>query len=58
MTMTDTGWFKSTHSGGATDNCVEVRITEAGTWVRDSKNPDAVLLVDFCNLLVAIRSGD
>jgi hypothetical protein len=37
--MRDTGWFKSTHSGAATDNCVEVRITEVATRVRDSKHP-------------------
>lgn len=37
--MRDTGWFKSTRSGAATDNCVEVRITDVVTRVRDSKNP-------------------
>lgn len=37
--MRDTGWFKSTRSGGASDACVEVRITEVATHVRDSKNP-------------------
>jgi hypothetical protein len=37
--MRDTGWFKSTFSGAATDNCVEVRITGLAVRVRDSKNP-------------------
>jgi hypothetical protein len=43
--MRDTGWFKSTRSGGATDNCVEVRITEVSTHVRDSKNPAGARLL-------------
>lgn len=34
----DTGWFKSSRSGGANEGCVEVRITEAEVGVRDSKN--------------------
>lgn len=37
--MRDTGWFKSAYSTPASDNCVEVRITDAATRVRDSKNP-------------------
>jgi hypothetical protein len=37
--MRDTGWFKSTYSSPASDNCVELRITDAAVWVRDSKNP-------------------
>ena len=55
--MPDTGWFKSTRSGAATDNCVEVRLTEGSTRLRDSKNPAAVLSVDVPALLTAIRSG-
>ncbi|RCW40032.1 uncharacterized protein DUF397 [Halopolyspora algeriensis] len=38
--MVDTGWFKSSRSSGASDNCVEVRITGTGIGVRDSKDPD------------------
>ncbi|EWC62676.1 hypothetical protein UO65_2028 [Actinokineospora spheciospongiae] len=34
----DTGWFKSARSGGANENCVEVRITASATGVRDTKN--------------------
>jgi hypothetical protein len=37
--MRDTGWFKSTYSNPASDNCVEVRITDDAARVRDSKNP-------------------
>lgn len=39
--MHDTGWFKSTFSTPASDNCVEVRFTDLDTRVRDSKNPAA-----------------
>jgi hypothetical protein len=35
----DTGWFKSSYSGSASVNCVEVRITSTTVLVRDSKNP-------------------
>jgi len=34
----DTGWFKSTRSGGTNEGCVEVRLTEGSVGVRDSKN--------------------
>jgi hypothetical protein len=53
--MRDTGWFKSTRSGGATDNCVEVRITDESAQVRDSKHPEAVLTVDLPRLLDAVQ---
>ncbi|MBM7772008.1 hypothetical protein JOD54_002212 [Actinokineospora baliensis] len=36
----DTGWFKSSFSGGANDHCLEVRFTEGNpVAIRDSKNP-------------------
>jgi hypothetical protein len=37
-TEQDTGWFKSSYSGSASVNCVEVRITSTTVLVRDSKN--------------------
>lgn len=55
--MRDTGWFKSTFSGGASDNCVEVRFAEDVTSVRDSKNPNAVLSIELPALLTAVKSG-
>lgn len=55
--MRDTGWFKSTRSGAATDNCVEVRITEVATRVRDSKNPGVAMTVDLAALVAAVKSG-
>ncbi|MBB5955518.1 hypothetical protein FHS29_002099 [Saccharothrix tamanrassetensis] len=35
----DTGWLKSSHSAAASNDCVEVRLTDSHTDVRDSKNP-------------------
>ncbi|KAA5838381.1 DUF397 domain-containing protein [Saccharopolyspora hirsuta] len=37
---TDTGWFKSSKSAAASDNCVEVRLLDNSVRVRDSKAPD------------------
>ncbi|RKT87767.1 protein of unknown function [Saccharopolyspora antimicrobica] len=36
----DTGWFKSSKSAAASDNCVEVRLLDSTVRVRDSKAPD------------------
>ena len=54
--MRDTGWFKSTFSTTASDNCVEVRVTGGGALVRDSKNPAAVLTVELAALVSAVKS--
>ncbi|MFE9975781.1 DUF397 domain-containing protein [Streptomyces hirsutus] len=35
---TQLAWFKSSYSGTAGDNCVEVAITEQAIHVRDSKD--------------------
>jgi uncharacterized protein DUF397 len=55
--MRDTGWFKSTFSTTASDNCVEVRFSDDSARVRDSKSPNSVLSVDVPALVNAIRSG-
>ena len=59
--MRDTGWFKSSRSGGGSDNCVEVRITDTATGVRDSKNPTGGRLTlanpTFDTLLACLKSG-
>ena len=34
----DTGWLTSTRSSGTSNMCVEVRLTDRGVWVRDSKD--------------------
>lgn len=37
--MRDSGWFKSSRSAAASDNCVEVRLAGRTARIRDSKNP-------------------
>ncbi|MEV0082708.1 DUF397 domain-containing protein [Saccharopolyspora sp. NPDC050642] len=40
----DTGWFKSSRSAAASDNCVEARLLDNTVQIRDSKAPhDGVL---------------
>ncbi|SHH01089.1 protein of unknown function [Streptoalloteichus hindustanus] len=36
--MRNKGWYKSSHSAAASNNCVEVRITDEAVGVRDSKD--------------------
>ncbi|MHC3450271.1 DUF397 domain-containing protein [Streptomyces prasinus] len=38
MSGTQLTWFKSSYSGTAGDNCVEVAVTEQAIRVRDSKD--------------------
>ncbi|KUH38655.1 MULTISPECIES: DUF397 domain-containing protein [Streptomyces] len=38
MSARDLQWFKSSHSGSAGDNCVEVALTRRVVHVRDSKD--------------------
>lgn len=37
--MRDTGWFRSSYSGGGNDQCVECRLIGTTAGVRDSKSP-------------------
>lgn len=57
--MADTAWRKSSYSGGANSDCVEVALTSADTLIRDSKNPTGPRLVlpppALRNLLSAVR---
>ena len=55
--MRDTGWFKSTFSSTASDNCVEVRFTGDVSLVRDSKNATAVLSVDLPAFVAVVKAG-
>ncbi|CAM4001214.1 DUF397 domain-containing protein [Kibdelosporangium persicum] len=52
----DTGWFKSSYSAGASDNCVEVRVTECTTSVRDTKNRSSRLDVPTAAWLAFIAA--
>lgn len=38
MSTTELVWFKSSYSGSAGDDCVEVAVTEQAIHVRDSKD--------------------
>lgn len=38
MSTGELTWFKSSYSGTAGDNCVEVAVTEQAIHVRDSKD--------------------
>ncbi|MGW7568969.1 DUF397 domain-containing protein [Streptomyces tendae] len=38
MSSTQLAWFRSSYSGTAGDNCVEVAVTEQAIQVRDSKD--------------------
>lgn len=38
MNNAELAWFKSSYSGTAGDNCVEVAVTEQAVHVRDSKD--------------------
>jgi Domain of unknown function (DUF397) len=42
--MRDTRWRKSSYSGGANSNCVEMRSLPDTVAVRDSKNPHGAVL--------------
>ncbi len=58
--MRDTGWFKSIRSAGASEACVEVRITECSVGVRDSKNatgPSVAVPVASWVRFVSERAG-
>jgi hypothetical protein len=41
---TDTPWVKATRSGGNGGACVEVRRRDGNIQVRDSKNPEGLVL--------------
>ncbi|WP_433272939.1 DUF397 domain-containing protein [Actinosynnema sp. CS-041913] len=53
----DTGWFTSSYSAGSNNSCVEVRLTDAGVGVRDSKNPAGPRLAVAATTWDAFVSG-
>ncbi|OKJ41552.1 DUF397 domain-containing protein [Streptomyces sp. CB01580] len=55
------GWYKSSHSGGANGECLEVARGHATVPVRDSKTPNGPALVfstDGWTTFVAAVKGD
>ncbi|MBQ6639567.1 MAG: DUF397 domain-containing protein [Saccharopolyspora sp.] len=55
------GWFKSSYSAAASDNCVEVRLSADHVGVRDSKDrsgpPLVVPVAAWNSFLTAAKSG-
>lgn len=48
--MRQTGWRKSSRSGGDGDNCVEARVAATGFQVRDSKLGESSPIFDLKTL--------
>ena len=44
MDITSAAWRKSSYSGGASGNCVEVATTDRTVAIRDSKDPTGPVL--------------
>ena len=57
----DTGWFKSSHSGGGNEVCVEVRLTPTVVGIRDAKNPGATPIrttaTGWSRFLATVKAG-
>lgn len=55
-------WRKSSRSGGASGQCVEVAKAPAAVGIRDSRNPEGGHLVmgrvAFGDLLARVKAGD
>jgi hypothetical protein len=56
------GWFKSSYSDGANNNCVEVRFGSGAVLVRDSKRRDGGVLRfaadEWRAFVQGVRSGE
>ncbi|MDN3261254.1 DUF397 domain-containing protein [Streptomyces sp. CSDS2] len=60
MSGTELAWFKSSYSGSAGDDCVEVAVTEQAVHVRDSKDvtrPDFAVARDGWARFVRYAAG-
>ncbi|MCP2169792.1 DUF397 domain-containing protein [Goodfellowiella coeruleoviolacea] len=59
--LADAQWRKSSYSGGGAAQCVELAYVDAGTAVRDSKQPAAGFLTftpeSFTIFMAAAKSG-
>ncbi|WP_083886111.1 MULTISPECIES: DUF397 domain-containing protein [Actinoalloteichus] len=56
-----TGWYKSSHSGGGSANCVEVGTGSNVVAIRDTKNREAGMLIlntrTFANFVATVKQG-
>lgn len=61
MSSSNSMWRKSSYSGGAGNDCVELAVNTDVVGVRDSKNPDAEPLrfqhTAFCSFINELRNG-
>lgn len=59
MALNNLDWRKSSRSGEAGDNCVELAELPNGVGIRDSKDPDGLKLLmgrgDFAALMAALK---
>jgi hypothetical protein len=61
MSSSNSMWRKSSYSGGAGNECVELAVSTDDVGVRDSKNPHAEPLrfqrTAFCGFLDDLKGG-
>lgn len=61
MSSSNSMWRKSSYSGGAGNDCVELAVSTDDVGVRDSKNPHAAMLrfqrTAFGNFINELRNG-
>ncbi|MET9759793.1 DUF397 domain-containing protein [Streptomyces sp. NPDC006372] len=50
-------WFKSSHSGGEGNECVEIASLRAGIALRDSKDPEGSTLTVSAGAFTAFIAG-
>jgi hypothetical protein len=59
--LTDAQWFKSSYSGGNSDNCVEVAFVNGTVAVRDSKDHDGGVQIynapEWQAFLAGVKAG-
>ncbi|KAA5836053.1 DUF397 domain-containing protein [Saccharopolyspora hirsuta] len=59
--MSGLNWRKSTHSGSGASECVELAITEATTYIRDTKDRDGGTLrvgqPSWVSFLATVKAG-
>jgi hypothetical protein len=62
MNPDTTAWRKSSRSQGGGQNCVEVAVIADSVGIRDSKDPQALVLLTstgaFRDLVAGIKRGD
>ncbi|MGP4019691.1 DUF397 domain-containing protein [Saccharopolyspora sp. 5N708] len=59
--MSNLNWRKSSHSGSGANECVELAVGRAGTYIRDTKDRDGGTLCVSCrswaSFLASVKAG-